>query len=456
MCNKIIMILVALVCIWALGTSQAMAKVTAEEAAKLSGELTPMGAEKAGNADGTIPAWTGEGVKVPASWKGPGTHLPNPFPEDKPLFVITAKNMDQYGDKLTDGQKAMFKTYPDTFNMPVYKSRRTVTYPDWYVKNTYQNALNAEIESDGNGVKNALRGIPFPIPQSGVECIQNHLLRYQGIFRKSVVTEIVADAKGKFAPDVIEMNRYSPVYDKNFKNEQKQLSSMRVHQIAPPRVAGDTYLILDYINAVEQPRNAWRYFAGQRRVRRAPVLAYDTPVPTSRGLRTFDDLDMFYGAPDRSEWTLLGKKEIYIPYNCYDLGSPELKYTDIVEPGHIKSDLVRYELHRVWVLEAKLKSGKRHIYSRRISYIDEDSWNIVLADKFDDRGALWRCQMSYLAYYWELPAIYKITNAQYDLISRTYYVAPLMNEGATGFKFHLSVPPDTFWKASSLRRSGVR
>ena len=36
-----------------------MAAVSPEEAAKLGTSLTPVGAEKAGNADGSIPAWTG-------------------------------------------------------------------------------------------------------------------------------------------------------------------------------------------------------------------------------------------------------------------------------------------------------------------------------------------------------------------------------------------------------------
>ena len=454
MTKSITKVVCLLACIILVSISPTSAKVTHSKADQLKGTYTPVGAQKEGNADGTIPAWTGEGVKVPDGWQGPGHHLPNPFPEDKPLFVITAQNMDQYADKLTDGLKGMLKTFPDTFKLPIYKSRRPATYPDWYKENTYKNALNAELEDDGNGVANVVRGLPFPIPNSGIEALWNHILRYRGFARKSVVTEIVPDLKGNYVPDVIEMNRYFPFYDTTNSNEKKMLSGMRVLQMAPPRVAGDTYLLLDSINSIKQPRTAYRYFAGQRRVRRAPVLAYDTPIPTTRGLHTFDDFDMFYGAPDRFEWKLVGKKEMYIPYNCYELGSPNLTYKDIIGPGHFNPDHTRYELHRVWIVEGTLKEGQRHIYSRRVHYIDEDSWNTALADKYDERGDLWRCQVMYLAYCWDIPAIFKISHAQYDLISRTYYASPLQNEG-TWWTFNKPFPKN-FFTSASIRRGGVR
>ena len=90
---------------------------------------------------------------------------------------------------------------------------------------------------------------------------------------------------------------------------------------------------------------------------------------------------MFNGAPDRYDWKLIGKKELYIPYNAYRLDSPQLKYSDIIKPGHINRDLTRYELHRVWEVEATLKTGERHIYAKRHFFIDEDTgrlqWSII-------------------------------------------------------------------------------
>jgi uncharacterized protein DUF1329 len=450
------MIVMAVVCMLAFGTSTAMAKVSATDAAKLKSELmTPLGAQKKGNAEGTIPAWTGDGVKVPAGYNGPGSFHPDPFADEKPLFVITSANVDKYADKLTEGQKALFEAYPDTFKMPVYKTHRTMVIPDWYAENTYKNALSAELESDGNGVLNAKGGIPFPLPKNGIEVLWNHLLRFQGVYRKVIDAQVIPDAEGRYVLDKIQYEQYFPYYD-TAKEGSDILSYLRVLQLAPPRTAGDTYLLHDYMNPKKNPRNAWRYFSGQRRVRRAPVLAYDTPVPTSKGIRGFDEVDMFYGSPDRFEWKLLGKKEIFIPYNNYRLGSDKVKYSEILTKSHPNPDLMRYELHRVWIIEGTLKAGKRHLYSRRVKYVDEDSWAIAISDKYDERGKLWRPAMSYLSFYWEVPAVFEVMQIHYDLTSRLYNAIPLMNEEGKTYEFHLSPPKDAYWKSSSLRRSGVR
>ncbi|WP_121359608.1 DUF1329 domain-containing protein, partial [Pseudomonas aeruginosa] len=99
--------------------TQVMAAISADEAAKLGTSLTPLGAEKAGNADGSIPAWDG-GLATNAGSVDSRGFLANPYASEQPLFTITAQNVDQYKDKLTPGQLAMFKRYPDTYKIPVY------------------------------------------------------------------------------------------------------------------------------------------------------------------------------------------------------------------------------------------------------------------------------------------------------------------------------------------------
>jgi hypothetical protein len=448
-------VLVILLSILVLGAATAVAEVSTEEAQKLKGELTAIGAEKAGNAEGTIPAWTGEGVEVPAGWGGDGSHLPDPFPEDKPLFVITAQNMDQYADKLTDGQKGLFKTFADTFNMPVYKTRRVAIYPDWLVENTFKAATTVVLEEGGNGVIGAKAAIPFPIPQNGTEAVWNHLLRYRGVFMKVNKPQFVPDAAGRYVEDNVLFENYFPYYDADSPNE-KMLGLMRVLQTKPARVAGDTYLINDSMNPYKNPRNAWRYFAGQRRVRRAPVLAYDTPIPPSKGIRTFDSHDLFYGSPDRYEWTLVGKKEIYIPYNAYRLGNPDLKLSDVLHKGHVNPEHTRYELHRVWVVEGKLKEGNRHIYPRRVMYLDEDSWSAVIADMYDERGNIWRIAMGHLVLFWDVPTMFYQTEVHHDLTSRLYNATSILNNSPKGFAFKMPKPGLAHFSPSALRRSGVR
>ena len=433
----------------------AMAAVAPEEAAKLKSDLNPLGGEKAGNADGSIPAWSGKGVPVPAGYKGPGNHHPDPFPGDKPLFTVTAANMAEYADHLTDGQKALLKTYPDTFKIPVYQSRRTATYSDSYAKNTLNNATTAQLEEGGNGVANAFGGIPFPIPQSGVEAVWNHLLRYQGVYRTETFSQFAPDKMGRFVNDKVTRWQYFPYYDPA-KQGSDLLTYLKIKQLSPARVAGDVYLFHDYINPIKKPRNVWRYFSGQRRVRRAPVFAYDTPIPPSQGLRAIDDLDMYFGAPDRYEWKLVGKKEIFIPYNNYRLASPDVKYDQILAKGHINPDLARYELHRVWVVEGQLRDGQRHTYNRRVKYLDEDSWNIAISDRYDETGKIWRCAMSYLKTYWEGPLVYKTIEVHHDLDSRRYNTLPAMNEEKKVFDWQQPVPDEAFFSPQALRRSGVR
>ena len=130
----------------------ALAGISQEEADRLGGdELTPMGAERAGNADGTIPAWTGGLQELPAGYVE-GEPLVNPFPNDEPLFTITAANHEQYKDRLSPGQIALLKRYPDTFRMPVYQSRRTAAYPERLYAEYKQDALTAETTDGGNGL----------------------------------------------------------------------------------------------------------------------------------------------------------------------------------------------------------------------------------------------------------------------------------------------------------------
>jgi hypothetical protein len=182
------------------------------------------------------------------------------------------------------------------------------------------------------------------------------------------------------------------------------------------------------MDQVKQPRQAWTYNSGQRRVRRAPNVAYDAPGTASDGLRTTDDFDMYNGAPDRYTWELKGKQELLVPYNSYKLHSDSLKYDDIIKPGHINPDVVRWEKHRVWVVEATLKEGMRHVYKKRTFYIDEDSWQIHVADMYDNRDELYRVGIAYGLNYYDVPTHWSTLDVYYDLNARRYIAIGLDNE----------------------------
>src|SRR5512139_3470089 len=161
-------------------SASAVAAVSPEEAAELGKTLTPVGAEKAGNKDGTIPAWTGGLTTPPAGFKPGDGKRPDPYASDKPRLVITGQNADQYKGQLTAITYALLKRYP-TMRVDVYPTRRPVNYPKKVLENTAKNAVQAKTVNDGLGFENAVPGVPFPIPKTGNEVIWNHLMRYNGI-----------------------------------------------------------------------------------------------------------------------------------------------------------------------------------------------------------------------------------------------------------------------------------
>lgn len=435
----------------------AMAQLAAADVAKLGTTLTPMGAEKGANAAGTIPAWDGGLKAVPAgiSVKGNG-YYPDPFPEDKPERVINAKNMDEFKDKLSPGQMAMMKQYPSYF-LNVYKTRRTASYPEGHYKETRECAAKAKLAAGGNGVVGCTGGTPFPIPKSGVEAIWNHNLHYRGDTFGMHWSQAAVTASGDFA-----LVKFEYEYDFSYGNLAKSAAARETNKnlnylqvtTAPARLAGSILLVHDTVDQVKEPRSAWTYNPGQRRVRLAPNVAYDNPGTAADGLRTNDDFGMFNGATDRYDWKLVGKKEMYIPYNSYRLSNPKLKYGELLKPGHINQELARYELHRVWVVDATLKGGTSHIYSRRTFYIDEDSWNVVMIDKYDGRGQLWRFSEQHSETWYNVPMWFGTVELHHDLQSRRYIAMGLRSEEAKIYEPLKRSPSD--YTPANLSRSGTR
>lgn len=434
---------------------QALAAVPAEQVARLGQDLTPVGAEQASNADGSIPAWTG-GIGPDAGQRDANGFLSDPFAADQPLFTITADNVAQYQDKLTPGQLALFKRYPQTYRIPVYPSRRSVNMPKAYLDTSRLNATDTQLAEGGNGLLNYRSGgLPFAVPQSGLEVIWNHIGRYRGLAFQRMVVQASPQTNGSFTPSLIKQQLAFPAGLTDYAPAEMAnvLYFYREEFLAPARLAGGVLLVHETINQVSEPRMAWQYSAGQRRVRRAPQIAYDSPG--AEGMRTMDDLDMFNGSPDRFDWQLVGKKEIYIPYNSYQLGSPKLKYTDIIQPGHINPEHTRYELHRVWQVSATLKAGQRHVYSRRDLYIDEDSWQVAEADAYDGRGQLWRVSEGHSTFFYDQQAQQFSAETHYDVLSGRYAVNALYNEQPNAYQFGVQYSRKQF-TPSALRAAGIR
>ena len=414
-----------------LTSAAADAKISEADAAKLKSELTPLGAVKAANKDGSIPAWTGGITSAPAGYTV-GMHHPDPFSGDKVLYTVTNANKDKYAEFLTPGITKMFETYPDTYKMDIYQSRRTASFPKYVYDATIENATRAELVEGGNGIKGAAIGVPFPVPANGLEAIWNHILRFRGEQTTRNGGQAAPTADGDFTyigfDEAISIEYSKQDATPAALEESNILFRFKQNVTQPARLAGTALLVHETMDQVKKPRQAWTYNSGQRRVRRAPNVAYDAPGTASDGLRTTDDFDMYNGAPDRYNWELKGKKEVFIPYNSYKLHSDEVKYEDIIKPGHINTELVRWEKHRVWVVEATLKDGISHVYKKRTFYIDEDSWQIHIADLYDNRDELYRVAVAYGINYYEVPTHWSTLDAYYDLNSRRYIAIGLDNE----------------------------
>ena len=440
-----------------LSSGLVLAKVSEADANKLGTELTPLGGIKAANADGSIPAWDGGITKVPAGYKA-GDYHPDPYPEDKVLFEITSANYKQYAEFLSEGQKKLFETYPSSFKMPVYPSRRSASSPQFVYDETKNNALKAELIEGGNGVKNAAIGIPFPMPQSGLEAIWNHILRYRGETVRRFGGQAAPTASGDYNVigfDELLLQKYSGKDATREKLLEENVISKFMQEVtSPARLAGTVLLVHETMDQIREPRKAWTYNTGQRKVLAAPNIAYDAPGTAADGLRTTDDFDMFNGAPDRYNWELKGRKEMYVAYNNYKLHSNNLKYDDILKPGHINPEYTRFEKHRVWVVEANLKPEFRHIYQKRVFFIDEDSWQIQVADMYDNRNELYRVAVAHGVNYYEVPTQWSTLDVYYDLNSRRYLALGLDNEESM-YQFDVSLDDGDF-TPQALRRKGKR
>lgn len=413
---------------------QTIAAVPEKEAAKLGLSLTPLGGEKAGNAAGTIPVWNG--LSVSAGSVDDAGFLTDPFADEKPLFIITASNVSQYSQFLTVGQLEMFKRY-DTYQMPVYPSHRTASVPAHVAAAARGNAVQTTLTPNGAGVENFKNTYPFPIPKNGLEIVWNHLLRYRGDTVRGDVALIVKQENGSFKTIIVNENIafHQALVSANNDKYQNTLALKKYRIVAPVDLSGDGMLIWASLNPIKKPSEAWSYASSQRRVRRAPQLAYDgTALPTD-DLFNFDDMDMFNGSPDRYDWQVVGKREIYVPYNNYKMDSRQLTYKDIVQLNHINPDVTRYELHRVWHVIATLKPGQEHVYAKREFYFDEDSWQILHVDVYDNKGQLWRVAQSFFEQYYHKQIPWKAADVYYDLLSGRYAVYGLRNEQMSSYQF---------------------
>jgi hypothetical protein len=437
--------------------STAVAKVSEQEAAKLGAELTAVGAEKKGNAAGTIPAFDGSLKAMSGKISG---NFHDAYADEKPLFSITKDNLDKYKDNLSEGQLALFERFPQSFSMPIYPSHRGGAYNDKIEARAKWNATHTELVSGVDGLRNFTGGVPFPIPKDGAEVMWN-----ARVISPIPASDVEMDDVAVFQNGQTSLRRqriiseYPYAYDTNevgTVDEAIGIYAGLVHAIIlePTRQKGQMTIVREPLDQITHPREAYVYIPGSRRVRRAPTVGFDTPDGPG-GMMTVDDNLGFNGAMKRYDWQLVGKKEIYIPYHADKFDSTDVDYKTLLPPGHANPDYMRYELHRVWVVEANLKQGERHIYSKRRFYIDEDSWQITMLESYDGRGALWRVGLLNTKYDYQIKGYFARAGVYHDLVKGAYVAVRVINE-TKGLDHTVEVQGDGYYTPGSLRKMGNR
>lgn len=426
-----------------------LAKVSEEQAATLGKSLTPLGANPAANADKSIPPWT---AKLPE--KQPADTQQTAYMNEKPLFIISANNYTKYEKLLSEGQKALFKAYPETFKMPIYPSHRELRYQTDFEQRSLWNATNTYLDGD-DGLKQYTGGIPFPVPQSGAEALWNARVSHPHPF-----IEAVFDSVAVFPGNKQNLQRSEQLVESPYAYSSWKIGDTETDQgpyaalvfartLEPSRQKGEMIVIHEPLDWDKYSRKAWIYMPGTRRVRRAPNVGYDTPVGPG-SLYTVDDSLGFNGGMDRYDWSLIGKREMFVPYHAYAFDQ-KIDYKTLLPTFHANPDYMRYERQRVWVVEAKLKKGKRHIYAKRRFYIAEDTWQILLTDAYDGKGELWRVGMLNSLYDFYLQAYIARAQIIHDLKAKAYIATRLINE-TQPVNYAMKPKGKRFYTPSNLRK----
>ncbi len=415
---------------------------------------TAIGAEQAASSDGVIPAFDNTPLTPPAEWS-PGEHYVDPFQDDKPVAEVSAQNLSEHKPYLSAGQQTLLQQRPER-QLRIFPTRRTAIYPPSIIEATQQNRNQVSMVDGGSGLSGYVQGFPFPslnteMPQdAALQALWNHLTRYRGLSFERTIMHTTVLENGDFVPVRLNQRYQRALLSKDDVSENLLFYHLdRI--LAPPKLAGTTLLVHEPLDHQKTERLSWIYSRSERRVRRLPGATHESPVPGTYNIKTADAHDLFNGAPDRYNWHYVGKQELYVPYNAYTLASAEKTYEDLLLAGTVNPGAMRWEKHRVHKIIATLKPDASHMFAKRVFYLDEDSWTILLTDSFNQQGELLSTAEGHLINFYDQSLPFYVMEAIYDLQSQRYVIFGLNNEEARGYDFSKSFSRGNF-TPSALRR----
>ena len=412
-----------------------------------SRRLTPFGAEYAGNADGSIPQWEGGSRNIPS--------LDADIRQSQRLYQINSKNIKQYEKLLPNGLAKLINQYPKTMNVNVYPSYRTAYYPEWVYEAAEKNQTSSQ--ESNNILTGAYPAPPFINTHQGNRLVWNHLLAFKGVHTELYTREITRRESNNYTTFNSAISLYVSYYDRE--RGPSTINQAYVYYMSkirsPSRYAGGVLLLHEQVNSAQRPRQGWVYLPGQRRVMRIPGVDFDSPMQISESIRFADEINLFNGSIDHYNWRTIGKQELIVPYNniilADKLSTSDFQDKYLMTKHNLNPKYLRYEKHRVWVVEGLLKTGKQHAYKKRRFYIDEDSWLILLTENYDKDETLWRVGTSYSKQYHQLPGIFTVADVFHDVKDGVYFF-----QGVEKLTTKEELPPKAGFMPSALRRSAIR
>jgi hypothetical protein len=418
--------------------------------ALLTTTLTPLGAERAGNADGSIPAWTGGLVSAPLPASQP---IGGPiFSDEQPLYIVDSSNMAQHQDLLTPGIQTLITKYG--FSLKVYPTHRTAAATQFCYDNTAKNVTRAKLDPRGGrlGFTDAWGGIPFPIINTtdplvgGAQLIWNHLVTW---YPYEIVTNLAPGCVVIAGKVVLvaggSSHQICPYYDPNGSLETYDgyFSKGHYYNKAPASVNGQETLVWHSSNVNIHPDIVWSLVNGEGRVRKAPNEQFDSPDPDANGINNVDEASCFYGNPSQYDWTFIEKKEMLVPYNCNNILAHDV--FEFLGPHFPNPDFVRWEKHRVWVVDATLHPGERNVNAKRRLYFDEDTWLGMLGEGYDAQGNMVKVYKNYNECFPSIPGTIQQSTLTFNLITGDYvYNGNNPYPGYTAARYIMPLAPSDF------------